>query len=67
MSKAPVTFENSLLIARLDRVIYSLDASYRVGFWTSSPHMEEALQAVYDFLRFPIKEHKTGDSLEVGS
>jgi len=28
--------------------------------------MEEALQAVYDFLRFPIKEHKTGDSLEKG-
>jgi hypothetical protein len=28
--------------------------------------MEEALQAVYDFLRFQIKEHKTGDSLEMG-
>jgi len=27
MPKAPVTFENSLLIAGLDRVIYSLDAS----------------------------------------
>jgi len=24
------------------------------------------LQAVYEFLRFQIKEHKTGDSLEVG-
>ena len=27
MPKAPVTFENSLLIAGLDRVIYSLDSS----------------------------------------
>ena len=25
----------------------------------------EALQAIYEFLRFQIKEHKTGDSLEV--
>lgn len=26
----------------------------------------EALQAIYEFLRFQIKEHKTGDSLDVG-
>ena len=26
----------------------------------------EALVAIYEFLRFQIKEHKTGDSLEVG-
>ena len=25
----------------------------------------KALQAIYKFLRFQIKEHKTGDSLEV--
>jgi hypothetical protein len=26
----------------------------------------EALQAIHDFLRFQIREHKTGDSLDVG-
>lgn len=31
-----------------------------------STNSKEALQAIYDFLRFQIKEHKTGDSLEVG-
>jgi hypothetical protein len=35
----------------------------RIRISTNSP---EALQAVYDFLRFQIKEHKTGDSLDVG-
>ncbi|HEX8891503.1 MAG TPA: hypothetical protein VF779_20310 [Pyrinomonadaceae bacterium] len=25
----------------------------------------EALRAIYDFLRFQIKEHETGDSIEV--
>ncbi|MCU1264898.1 MAG: hypothetical protein JWM21_1216 [Acidobacteria bacterium] len=35
----------------------------RIRISTNSP---EALQAVYDFLRFQIKEHKTGDALEVG-
>jgi hypothetical protein len=34
----------------------------RIRISTNSP---EALQAIYDFLRFQIKEHKTGDSLEV--
>ncbi|MEP6919896.1 MAG: hypothetical protein ABI967_02140 [bacterium] len=33
----------------------------RIRMSTDSP---EALQAVYDFLRFQIKEHKTGDSLD---
>ena len=33
----------------------------RIRISTNSP---EALQAVYDFLRFQIKEHKTGDALE---
>ena len=36
----------------------------RIRISTKSP---EALHAIYDFLRFQIKEHKTGDSLEVGS
>ena len=35
----------------------------RIRISTNSP---EALQAIYDFLRFQIKEHKTGDALEVG-
>jgi len=35
----------------------------RIRISTSSP---EGLQAIYDFLRFQIKEHKTGDSLDVG-
>jgi hypothetical protein len=35
----------------------------RIRISTNSP---EALQAVHDFLRFQIKEHKTGDALEVG-
>ena len=35
----------------------------RVRISTSST---KALQAIYDFLRFQIKEHKTGDSLDVG-
>lgn len=39
------------------------DLGARIRISTSNP---EALQAVYDFLRFQIKEHKTGDSLEVG-
>jgi len=39
------------------------DLGARIRISTSSP---EALQAVYDFLRFQIKEHKTGDSPEVG-
>lgn len=35
----------------------------RVRISTSNP---EALNAIHDFLRFQIKEHKTGDPLEVG-
>ena len=35
----------------------------RIRISTSSP---EALQAIHDFLRFQIKEHKTGDPTEVG-
>jgi len=35
----------------------------RIRVSTSSP---EALQAIYEFLRFQIEEHKTGDPLKVG-
>jgi hypothetical protein len=35
----------------------------RVRITTLNP---EALKAIHEFLRFQIKEHKTGDSLEVG-
>lgn len=35
----------------------------RIRISTKTP---EALLAIHDFLRFQIKEHKTGDSLEVG-
>jgi hypothetical protein len=31
-----------------------------------STNSTEALQAVYQFLRFQIKEHKAGDSPDVG-
>jgi len=32
-----------------------------------STNNSQALEAIHDFLRFQIKEHKTGDSLAVGS
>lgn len=35
----------------------------RIRITTNDP---EALQAIHDFLRFQIKEHKTGDPSEVG-
>lgn len=40
------------------------DRGARVKISTKNP---EALQAIHDFLRFQIKEHKTGDPLEIGS
>ena len=40
-----------------------IEQGARIRIFTKSP---EALHAIYDFLRFQIKEHKTGDSLEVG-
>jgi hypothetical protein len=39
-----------------------IEQGARIRISTKSP---EALHAIYDFLRFQIKEHKTGDSLEV--
>ena len=35
----------------------------RIRISTGNP---EALQAIHDFLRFQIKEHKTGDATEIG-
>ena len=40
------------------------DQGARIRISTNSP---EALQAIYEFLRFQIREHKTGDATEVGS
>jgi hypothetical protein len=40
-----------------------LPSGGRVRISTNNP---TALQGIYDFLRFQIKEHKTGDSLDVG-
>jgi hypothetical protein len=39
------------------------DQGARIRISTSSP---EALRAIQEFLRFQIKEHKTGDPLDVG-
>ncbi len=39
------------------------DSGGRVRISTSN---DEALRAIHDFLRFQIKEHNTGDPLEVG-
>jgi hypothetical protein len=39
-----------------------MERGARIRISARSP---EAWQAIYDFLRFQIKEHKTGDSLEV--
>lgn len=41
-----------------------MDTGGRVQITTTDP---EALRAVHDFLRFQIKEHKTGDAMEVAS
>jgi len=41
-----------------------MERGARIRISTNTP---EALQAIHDFLRFQIKEHKTGDSLEVGA
>jgi hypothetical protein len=39
-----------------------MEQGARIRISTSSP---EALQAIYEFLRFQIEEHKTGDPLKV--
>ena len=40
-----------------------IEAGAQVRISTRNP---EALQAIHEFLRFQIKEHKTGDCLDVG-
>ena len=45
---------------------YSFEETESGGRVRISTRNDEALQAIHDFLRFQIKEHKTGDSLEVG-
>ena len=40
-----------------------IDRGAAVRISTKNP---TALKAIHDFLRFQIKEHKTGDSLDVG-
>jgi len=48
-----------------EEITYSLEEIDRGAAVRISTQNPEALQAIYAFLRFQIKEHKTGDSLEV--
>lgn len=48
-----------------DEIVYSFEETERGGTVHISTKSAEALQAIYEFLRFQIKEHKTGDSLEI--
>lgn len=48
-----------------DQITYSFEETPRGATVHISTKNAEALQAIYEFLRFQIKEHKTGDSLEV--
>jgi hypothetical protein len=51
---------------RLRAVIkYKFDETERGARVRISTNNREALRAIYEFLRFQIKEHQTGDSLEV--
>jgi len=46
----------------INYVFEPIDGGGRVRIRTSNP---EAINAVHEFLRYQIKEHKTGDSLDV--
>ena len=48
-----------------DQITYSFEETERDATVRISTKNAEALQAIHEFLRFQIKEHKTGDSLEV--
>jgi len=48
-----------------DQITYTFEETERGGTVHISTKNAEALQAIYEFLRFQIKEHKTGDSLEI--
>ena|SRR5439155_1733186 len=46
-------------------ITYTYEATTRGGRVRIQTRNAEALAAVHEFLRFQIKEHKTGDSLEI--
>lgn len=48
-----------------DEITYSLEETERGATVHISTKNAEALKAIHEFLRFQIKEHKTGDSVEV--
>ena len=48
-----------------DEIKYAFEKTERGGRVRISTKNAEALAAIYEFLRFQIREHKTGDSLEV--
>ena len=49
-----------------NEINYRFEETERGATVRISTKNAEALQAIYEFLRFQIREHKTGDSLEVG-
>jgi len=49
-----------------DEITYSFEETERGAAIRISSKNPDAVQAIHEFLRFQIKEHKTGDSLEVG-
>ena len=46
-------------------ITYKYDETRRGGRIRISSTNAEAIKAIHEFLRFQIKEHKTGDPLEV--
>ena len=48
-----------------DKIKYEFGESERGGFIRISTDNPEALKAIHEFLRFQIREHKTGDPLEL--
>jgi hypothetical protein len=48
-----------------DQIEYRFETTERGALVRISTSNPDALQAIYSFLRFQIKEHKTGDSLAV--
>ena len=48
-----------------NEIAYEFEESERGATIHITTKNNEALQAIYEFLRFQIKEHQTGDSLEI--
>jgi hypothetical protein len=48
-------------------IAYTYEGTERGGRVRITTKNAEALAAIHDFLRFQIKDHETGDSLEVNS